>query len=85
VKQRCRFCRCTWEDGCPVGCSWVSPNLCSVCAHMLVALGAYVHNCRQVSKASLARMFDEVATPFLGTRPKTGTKKTGTEKAEAKA
>jgi hypothetical protein len=28
----CSKCGCTQEDGCPVGCSWIGPNLCSACA-----------------------------------------------------
>jgi hypothetical protein len=29
--RRCRVCRCTDEDGCDGGCSWVEPDLCSAC------------------------------------------------------
>ena len=28
----CRVCGCTEARGCPEGCWWVGPNLCSVCA-----------------------------------------------------
>lgn len=28
----CRSCGCTDEAGCPEGCSWVEPDLCSACA-----------------------------------------------------
>lgn len=75
MKQRCRFCRCRWEDGCPVGCSWVQSDLCSVCAGFLEDLDHYIETCRHVSKASLARMLDEITVPFMGTRQKAGAKK----------
>jgi len=28
----CRVCGCTDEHGCPEGCWWVEPDLCSSCA-----------------------------------------------------
>lgn len=28
----CRECGCTDANGCPGGCSWIEPNLCSECA-----------------------------------------------------
>jgi hypothetical protein len=28
----CRVCGCTNERGCPGGCIWAEPNLCSRCA-----------------------------------------------------
>ncbi len=31
----CRVCGCTDEDGCPGGCWWVEPDLCSRCAEVL--------------------------------------------------
>ena len=31
-EQTCRICGCTWEHGCPGGCYWVEPDLCSQCA-----------------------------------------------------
>lgn len=30
--KACRTCFCTDAFGCPEGCSWISPNLCSSCA-----------------------------------------------------
>lgn len=27
----CRVCGCTHDQGCPEGCSWVAPDLCSAC------------------------------------------------------
>jgi hypothetical protein len=30
----CRVCNCTDRFGCDVGCHWVEPDLCSVCAPM---------------------------------------------------
>lgn len=34
----CRLCDCTDAHGCPEGCYWVEPDLCSVCARMLRAV-----------------------------------------------
>ncbi len=31
-ERTCRICGCTWEHGCPGGCWWVEPDLCSACA-----------------------------------------------------
>lgn len=28
---KCRFCGCTDGHGCPGGCYWVGPNICSFC------------------------------------------------------
>jgi hypothetical protein len=67
-QQRCRFCGCTWEDGCPAGCAWAEVDLCSVCAAFLEELGVYIEGCRRVTKASLARMLDEITVPFMGPR-----------------
>ena len=33
--QVCRMCGCTWSDGCPGGCAWVDPNVCSNCLPQL--------------------------------------------------
>lgn len=30
-QMRCRVCGCTWNNGCPGGCYWVEPDLCSQC------------------------------------------------------
>jgi len=30
--MRCRGCGCTEHFGCPDGCFWVTPDLCSSCA-----------------------------------------------------
>ena len=27
----CRVCRCSQEDGCPEGCGWAEPDLCTAC------------------------------------------------------
>jgi hypothetical protein len=66
MKQRCRYCKCTWEDGCPVGCAWISADLCTTCGAFMVHLHIYLDSCRRVTKASLARMLDEISRPFLG-------------------
>lgn len=29
--RECRVCGCTDEEGCPEGCYWVEPDLCSNC------------------------------------------------------
>lgn len=29
--RTCRSCGCTDEQGCPEGCYWAAPDLCSVC------------------------------------------------------
>lgn len=34
---KCVVCGCTYERGCPDGCYWVAPNLCSRCAERLAA------------------------------------------------
>ena len=31
-ERKCRVCGCTDDYGCPEGCWWVEPNLCSRCA-----------------------------------------------------
>jgi hypothetical protein len=31
-EQSCRVCGCTDRCGCPEGCHWVEPDLCSVCS-----------------------------------------------------
>jgi hypothetical protein len=65
VKQRCRYCRCTWDDGCPLGCWWVQSDLCSVCANFIECLSEYIELARRPpTKSSLARMLDEVTTPL---------------------
>ena len=58
MKQRCRFCKCPWENG------WVEPDLCGVCAQFLRDLDKYVLAVRKVSRASIGRMFDETIGPF---------------------
>ena len=68
MKQRCRFCGCTQEDGCPAGCSWAEIDLCSVCSDFLLMLGGFTLISRRVTKASLARMLDEVTVGFMGER-----------------
>lgn len=35
---KCRACGCTEENGCPEGCFWVEPNLCSRCAARVAEL-----------------------------------------------
>jgi hypothetical protein len=37
---RCRICGCTDAAACPVGCSWVQADLCSVCADVELAIVA---------------------------------------------
>jgi hypothetical protein len=40
-KRTCIYCQCTDEKGCPGGCFWVLPNVCSACAALqLTAAGA---------------------------------------------
>jgi hypothetical protein len=34
-EQICRVCGCTQENGCPEGCWWVEPDLCSSCAERI--------------------------------------------------
>ncbi|MBF6570532.1 MAG: hypothetical protein IVW54_16820 [Candidatus Binataceae bacterium] len=34
----CRLCACTDDRGCPAGCFWVRPDLCSHCAEALIVL-----------------------------------------------
>jgi len=71
MKQRCRFCGCTQEDGCPAGCSWVEPDLCSVCAAFRDLLKDYIDAARRPpTKATLGRMLNEVTTPFMGEKAK---------------
>jgi hypothetical protein len=66
-EQRCRFCRCTWEDGCPAGCSWVEVDLCSVCAAFKKQLETYIEHARRPpTRASLTRMLGEILVPFMG-------------------
>ena len=35
-EYQCDGCGCTDDDACPGGCSWIAPNVCSNCAHLLV-------------------------------------------------
>jgi hypothetical protein len=65
MKQRCRFCGCTQEDACPVGCGWAEIDLCTVCAAFRLKLTDYIDSCRRVTKASLIRILDEIAVPFM--------------------
>lgn len=37
-KQRCRVCKCTWEEPCNPPCSWTFPDLCSTCADAAEAI-----------------------------------------------
>lgn len=34
VDATCRVCGCTSQHGCPGGCIWAEPNLCSRCARL---------------------------------------------------
>lgn len=69
MTQRCRYCHCTDEDGCPAGCSWAAEDVCSMCADFIHELDAYVDACRRVSISSLARMLREIDDAFLSSRP----------------
>lgn len=31
INPMCKVCGCTNEKGCPGGCSWIKPGLCSSC------------------------------------------------------
>ena len=39
--RRCRVCGCTARAGCPEGCWWAAPGLCSSCARALKKAGAF--------------------------------------------
>jgi hypothetical protein len=58
--MKCRYCGCTYERGCPAGCEWVgNTDICTVCADFRDELVEYTHACNRVTKASLARIFDD--------------------------
>jgi hypothetical protein len=40
--NQCRICGCTSTHGCPAGCDWIEPDLCSSCAGWEEALEALV-------------------------------------------
>lgn len=52
---RCRVCGCTEIDACPVGCSWVEADLCSVCATAAEAISDWIGDVRRVNKTALWR------------------------------
>lgn len=58
--MKCRICGCTYERGCPAGCSWFEDELCSVCARFRGQLSVYSGDALRVTKAGLARLLDEV-------------------------
>jgi hypothetical protein len=58
--MKCKFCGCTYERACPVGCSWVgNEDICSVCWDFAVQLADYAERCNKVSGASLKRLLDD--------------------------
>jgi len=65
--MKCRICGCTEDHACPTGCGWAAApgsrrvqDLCTRCFEFMVHLVSYVEESNRVSKASLARMLDEV-------------------------
>jgi len=61
---KCRICGCTYNRPCPAGCAWVGrEDLCSVCHDFGAQLEQYLDQCHRVTKASLARLYDEAVDP----------------------
>src|ERR1700722_4715474 len=58
---RCRICGCTYEHGCPAGCCWIEPDLCSVCWKLRCAFADFVRDARRASAAGVLRLFREVS------------------------
>lgn len=67
--MKCRFCGCTQFDGCPGGCGWARPLVCTICQSFIDQLADFLEASRRVTKASLARMFEEATEPLLDPRP----------------
>lgn len=58
--QRCHVCSCTQEMGCPVGCGWATPNLCTTCAELRRALDEFRDAALRPSLAGIVRLWKEV-------------------------
>lgn len=56
---KCRICGCTDERGCPAGCEWIEPDLCSVCHWLIEEYAGYLHHSHAVSRAGLMRIYAE--------------------------
>ena len=61
----CRICGCTHFKPCNPPCSWVPVDqgkapLCSTCLEFAEELAVFI-DCSRISKAGLARLYDELA------------------------
>lgn len=65
MKQKCRYCKCTNERPCPVGCEWITPDICSICAEFLQAINAYRENAAQATRLQFGRMVHDVLNDTL--------------------
>jgi len=54
---RCRVCGCTEMDACPVGCSWVEEDLCSVCAQAVAGLLEWEDAAHRANLGALLREY----------------------------
>ena len=59
IAGKCRICGCRQYDACPAGCGWAEGDLCTVCAGFRELLREYIEDARQVSVASLTRLYRE--------------------------
>lgn len=60
TEAKCRVCGCTDERACPVGCSWIKADLCSVCAEFGEALYRFMDSTWHPSLAGIQRLYREI-------------------------
>jgi len=62
----CRWCRCTWENGCGIGCSWVdrTQTLCSACEALDQAMRT-VAGRRELAAAVQEYDFEALSGPTM--------------------
>jgi len=60
-EPRCIVCGCTENDACQGGCSWVTGEVCSVCASAVISIITWMRRARRISRAALWREVEREA------------------------